>query len=311
MDELTEAFRALGDPTRLRILRLICEARLNVSEVVSLVGIAQSSVSHHLTRLKALDLIREERQGGFTYYSLALDEKAPLWPLIKLARSAHDAHGDHARLTELLRRREDVQTLNEKLLEPGQSWRLWSAALASLLPPLEVVDFGCGTGVLTVELAKWARHVTAIDRSESALTKARAEAARQGLHNITFLAADLEQLPLERASVDLVVVSQSLHHVDSIEHVLAEGARVLKPGGRMVVLELLPHDEAWVKSRLGHQHLGFDPDAVEQVMREVGLEHTQSVPAPRDATSPFKAFLLIGTRAAAARTRNVKLRTTA
>ncbi len=310
MDELTEAFRALGDPTRLRILRLICEARLNVSEVVSLVGIAQSSVSHHLTRLKALDLIREERQGGFTYYSLALDDKAPLWPLIKLARSAHDAHGDHARLTELLRRREDVQTLNEKLLEPGQSWRLWSAALASLLPPLEVVDFGCGTGVLTVELARWARHVTAIDRSESALTKARAEAARQGLHNITFLAADLEHLPLERASVDLVVVSQSLHHVDSIEHVLAEGARVLKPGGRMVVLELLPHDEAWVKSRLGHQHLGFAPDAVEQAMREVGLEHTQSVPAPRDATSPFKAFLLIGTRAAA-RTRTVKLRTTA
>lgn len=310
MDELTEAFRALGDPTRLRILRLICEARLNVSEVVSLVGIAQSSVSHHLTRLKALDLIREERQGGFTYYSLGLDEKAPLWPLIKLARSAHDAHGDHARLNELLRRREDVQTLNEKLLEPGQSWRLWSAALASLLPPLEVVDFGCGTGVLTVELAKWARHVTAIDRSESALTKARAEAARQGLTNITFLAADLEQLPLERASVDLVVVSQSLHHVDSIEHVLAEGARVLKPGGRMVVLELLPHDEAWVKSRLGHQHLGFDPDAVEHVMREVGLENTQAVPAPRDTTSPFKAFLLIGTRAAA-KTRNLKLRTTA
>ncbi len=165
MDELTEAFRALGDPTRLRILRLIGEARLNVSEVVSLVGVAQSSVSHHLTRLKALDLIREERQGGFTYYSLAIDEKAPLWPLIKLARGAEDEHGDKARLTELLHRREDVHTLNEKLLEPGQSWRLWSAALSSLLPPLDVVDFGCGTGVLTVELARWARHVTAIDRA--------------------------------------------------------------------------------------------------------------------------------------------------
>ncbi len=296
MEELTEAFRALGDPTRLRILRLICEARLNVSEVVSLVGVAQSSVSHHLTKLRGLDLIREERQGGFTYYSLGVDEKASLWPLIKLAKDAPDAHGDRARLTELLRRREDVQTLNEKLLEPGQSWRLWSAALASLLPPLEVVDFGCGTGVLTVELARWARHVTAIDRSESALVKARAEAARQGLTNITFLAADLAKLPLERASVDLVVVSQSLHHVDSIEQVLAEGARLLKPGARMVVLELLPHDEAWVRARLGHQHLGFSPDDVERAMRAVGLEATQSIPAPRDATSPFKAFLLIGTR---------------
>ena len=110
MDSLTEAFRALGDPTRLRILRLIGEARLNVSEVVSLVGVAQSSVSHHLTKLKALDLIREERHGGFTYYSLAIDEKALLWPLIKLAQAATDDHGDRARLTELLRRREDVPT---------------------------------------------------------------------------------------------------------------------------------------------------------------------------------------------------------
>ncbi len=296
MDSLTEAFRALGDPTRLRILRLIVEARLNVSEVVSLVGVAQSSVSHHLTRLKALDLIREERHGGFTYYSLAIDEKAALWPLIKLARGAPDTLGDKARLTELLRRREDVQTLNEKLLEPGQSWRLWSAALASLLPPLEVVDFGCGTGVLTVELARWARRVTAIDRSESALTKARAEAARQGLKNITFLAADLEQLPLPSSSVDLVVVSQSLHHVSSIEAVLGEGARLLKVGGRMVVLELLPHDETWVRARLGHQHLGLDPVTVEKAMRAVGLDAEQTVPAARDATSPFKAFLLTGTR---------------
>jgi len=306
MDSLTEAFRALGDPTRLRILRLISEARLNVSEVVSLVGVAQSSVSHHLTKLKALDLIREERHGGYTYYSLALDEKASLWPLIRLAKDAPDEFGDKARLTDLLRRREDVQTLNEKLLEPGQSWRLWSAALSALLPPLEVVDFGCGTGVLSVELARWAKHVTAIDRSESALTKARAEAQRQALTNITFLAADLEHLPLESASVDLVVVSQSLHHVTHIEAVLAEGARLLRPGGRMVVLELMPHDEAWVRSRLGHEHLGFEPAVVETAMRAVGLEAEQQIlPSTRDAASPFKAFLLTGTRA---RKSNARLR---
>lgn len=306
MDSLTEAFRALGDPTRLRILRLIAQTRLNVSEVVSLVGVAQSSVSHHLTRLKALDLIREERHGGYTYYSLAIDEKAPLWPLIALAKDAEDEYGDLARLTELLRRREDVQTLNEKLLEPGQSWRLWSAALSTLLPPLEVVDFGCGTGVLTVELARWAGHVTAIDRSESALTKAKAEAGRRKLKNITFLAADLEHLPIPTGSVDLVVISQSLHHVSHIEAVLAEGARLLKPGGRMVVLELMPHEETWVRARLGHEHLGFDPRAVEAAMRAVGLDCEEEV-LPSSASSPFKAFLLTGTRRrkTAARLRSV------
>lgn len=296
MVELTEAFRALGDPTRLRILRLMAETALNVSEVVSLVGVAQSSVSHHLTKLKGLGLIREERQGGFTYYSLAITETAQLWPLIRLAKDAPDEHGDLARLTELLRHREDVHTLNEKLLEPGQSWRLWASALSSLLPPLDVVDFGCGTGVLTVELARWARQVIAIDRSDSALSNAKAEAARLGLSNIRFLLADLHELPLPSASVDLVVASQSLHHVDSVERVLAEGARLLRPGGRMVVLELLPHDEEWVRTRIGHQHLGFNPEELEAAMKRVGLEPPVLVPGPRAATSPFKAFLLTATR---------------
>jgi len=225
-----------------------------------------------------------------------VDEKAPLWPLIRLALDAPDEHGDLARLTELLRRREDVHTLNEKLLEPGQSWRLWAAALASLLPPLDLVDFGCGTGVLTVELARWARHVTAIDRSATALHKARAEAERLGLHNLTFLEANLEALPLKSAAYDLVVLSQSLHHVESYERVLTEGARLLRPGGRMVVLELLPHDEQWVRASLGHRHLGFEPNALSEAMRAAGLESPSLVSSPRDAASPFKAFLLTGTR---------------
>lgn len=298
MDRLTEAFRALGDPTRLRILRLCATARLNVSEVVSLVGVAQSSVSHHLAKLKSLELLQEERQGGYTYYSLAVDATHPLSPLIRLAREAEDDHGDQARLTELLRRREDVHTLNEKLLEPGQSWRLWSSALASLVPPLDVVDFGCGTGVLSVELARWARRVTAIDRSGSALAQAKERADREGLKNIEFLEADLHALPLPTGKKDLVVISQSLHHVDQHERVLAEAARILKPLGRVVVLELLPHDEQWVKSRLGHLHLGFQPEPLIAAMKAVGLHNAQLTPAPRDAASPFKAFLLTAQRAA-------------
>src|SRR5581483_10488505 len=112
--------------------------------------VAQSSVSHHLGRLKGLELIREDRNGGFSYYSLALPQSDPRFALIQLTKDAEDTHGDRARLTELLRRREDRQALNEKLLEPGQSWMLWATALSALLPRLDVADFGCGTGVLTV-----------------------------------------------------------------------------------------------------------------------------------------------------------------
>src|SRR5918998_721382 len=173
MDVLSQSFRVLGDATRLRILRLVTQAPLNVTELVSLVGVAQSSVSHHLGKLKGLGLIREERQAGYTYYSLALEQADIRWPLIRLAREAEDAEGDSARLHDLLRAREDRQALNERLLEPGQSWFLWAGALASLLPPLDVADFGCGTGVLSVAISRWARYVWAIDQNPEALVQAK------------------------------------------------------------------------------------------------------------------------------------------
>lgn len=296
--DLSEAFRALGDPTRLRIMRLLAETKLNVTEVMQVVGVAQSSVSHHLAKLKGLELIREERQAGFTYYSLAVEADDPLFPLIRLAQDADDEHGDGARLTELLERREDRHTLNEKLLEPGQSWMLWANALASLLPPLDVVDFGCGSGVLSVELARWARHVTAIDKSPAALEQAKARLGREKRSNVTFVEADLHQLPAGLPKHDLVVISQSLHHVDEPAEVLREAARLLKPNGRLVVLELMPHAEAWVKTRLGHVHLGFEPATLEHALHAAGFTDVVLTQTPRDGAAPFRAFLLTATRPA-------------
>lgn len=296
MEELSQSFRALGDPTRLRILRLVARAPLNVSELVSLVGVAQSSVSHHLGKLKGLGLIREERQAGFTYYSLALEPTDSRWPLIRLAREAEDEEGDLARLEDLLRQREDRQALNERLLEPGQSWFLWAGALASLLPPLDVADFGCGTGVLSVAMARWASRVWAIDQSQAALTQARERAAREGRTNISFLREDLHRLSLPTGERDLVVISQSLHHVESPPAVLAEAARILKPGGKLVLLELMPHDERWVLERLGHRHLGFAPETLESSLREVGFGSLSRETHAREGASPFRVFLLTGVK---------------
>ena len=296
MEELSQAFRVLGDPTRLRILRLLAAAPLNVSELVSLVGVAQSSVSHHLGKLKGLDLIDEERQAGFTYYSLAVDQKDPRWALVQLATDAEDISGDRARLRDLLRQREDRQALNEKLLEPGQSWFLWAAALSSLLPPLEVVDFGCGTGVLTVEIARWAKRVVAIDANPSALAQARERAQRAGATNVSFLCEDLHRLSLPDARKDLVVISQSLHHVEDPTTVLGEAGRILRPGGRLLLLELMPHEERWVRERLGHRHLGFDPEALRGMLKEVGFSKVELTPHARDASSPFRVFLMTGER---------------
>ena len=296
MEALSQSFRALGDPTRLRLLRLLSAAPLNVTELVSVVGVSQSSVSHHLSKLRQLGLVREERAAGFTYYSLAVDAEDLHWPLIRLACEADDGSGDQARLTDLLRSRVDRTALNERLLEPGQSWFLWSSALASLLPALEVADFGCGSGVLSVSLARWARSVVAIDQNPEALAQARARARAEGLRNIRFVREDLHALSLSPATLDLVVLSQSLHHVEEPEAVLREAARLLRPKGKVVVLELMVHEERWVRERLGHRHLGFAPARLESALKRSGFTALgREVPA-REATSPFRVFLLTGER---------------
>ena len=292
MESLSQAFRALGEPTRLRVLRLVAGTRRRCRTC----RIAQSSVSHHLAKLKALGLIREERQGGYTYYSLAITEADPRWPLIGLSLEAEDAAGDRARLEDLLRSRQDRLALNERLLEPGQSWFLWSNALSALLPPLDVCDFGCGTGVLSLAISRWARHVHAIDQSPVALEAARAQATREGRTNVTFLCEDLHRLSLPDASQDLVVISQSLHHVEHPPSVLAEAQRLLRPGGRLSLLELLPHQETWVQERLGHRHLGFDPAALSAALSAQGFDRLERQTHARDAASPFRVFLLTGVR---------------
>jgi ArsR family transcriptional regulator len=295
MESLSQSFRALGDTTRLRLLRLLAEAPLNVSELVSLVGVAQSSVSHHLAKLRALGLVREERQAGYSYYALAVAAGDPRWPLIQMAvEQGDDGTGDLARLKDLLRGRENRLALNEKLLEPGQSWFVWSRAVASLLPRMDVADFGCGTGALTFALAGAARSATGIDRNATLLRQARARARREGLANVRFVRGDLHALEIPAASFDLVVISQSLHHVEDPARVLGEAARVLRPQSRLVVLELLPHRETWVRERLGHRALGFKPESLGQVAAAAGFRGLRTDVPPHDAGSPFRVFILTG-----------------
>jgi 2-polyprenyl-3-methyl-5-hydroxy-6-metoxy-1,4-benzoquinol methylase len=295
MERLSHAFRALGDSTRLRIVRLLAAAPLNVSELVSVVGISQPSVSHHLGKLKALELVREERQAGFTYYSLDVRQGDDRWPLVQLAQQAEDPKGDRARLEELLREREDRHALNERLIEPGQSWSLWASALGSLLPPLEVVDFGCGTGTMSIALARWAKDVLGIDQSKSAIEQARGRAKREGVRNVSFVREDLQRLSLPAGKKGLVVISQSLHHVDDPRAVLAQAFRILKKGARAIVLELCPHDQTWVRERLGHRHLGFEPEALRELLSDVGFKNCRLESNARDG-SPFRAFSLVGVK---------------
>jgi ArsR family transcriptional regulator len=306
-------FRLLGDATRLRLLRVLSREPLNVSELTSVLGVAQSGVSRHLGLLRDAGLVVEERVGSYTRYHLAAgrsgsnghDAKLWAWLTGTFEASSPETRADDARLAEVRRVRKesfaepDRHGDERRQLVPGRSWAAWARALGLLLPELDVADLGCGEGYLTLESARWARRVVAVDRSTEVLARGRALAARRKLTNIIWKRGDLERLPLADRSVDLALLSQALHHASKPARALAEAFRILRPGGRVLVLDLRQHGEAWVRSKLGDRWLGFTDAALAALLRGAGFEHvTVRVGAAARSGDPFTVLIASGVRPA-------------
>jgi len=310
-------FRLLADGTRLRLLRALSHDRFNVSELTAILAVAQSGVSRHLGLLKDAGLVIEEREGGYVYYRLADDGQrrnghAPIWDLLQAEFAASAAEPavreDEARLQEILRhRKENFDTHGDiRQLVPGRSWAAWARALGHLLPPLDVADIGCGEGYLTLEAARWARTVVAIDRSDKVLERARALAARRRVTNVQWKKGDASRLPLADATVDVALLSQVLHHAADPEQALAEAARVLRPGGRLLVLDLREHAEQWVRMRLGDRWLGFSDTALERLVSGAGLHDVRVQVGARQSGDPFVVLIASGVKPARPNTRGRK-----
>ena len=312
--ESAALFRLLGDEVRLRILRLLEAERLNVSELTGILGLAQSGVSRHLGLLKDAGLVEERRDGGFTFFRLAPDLTegrngfGALWPLLRAqfdaAAAAPEGRADDARLEEVRRVRKENFDEHAgpdergRQLVPGRSWAAWARALAHLLPPLTVADLGCGEGYLTVEAARFARRVVAIDRSAAVLERGRELARRRRLKNITWKRGELEALPLDAGSVDLALLSQALHHASDPAAAVAEAVRIVKPGGRVLVLDLRRHDQGWVRDTLGDRWLGFDDEELRRLLENAGLVDVRVGVGARHARDPFTVLVASGTRKA-------------
>jgi ArsR family transcriptional regulator len=305
MIEAAAIFRLLGDEVRLRLLRVLSRERLNVTELTAVLGLAQSGVSRHLGLLKDADLVDEEPAGGFTYYRLSQTlisgPLTGLWAHLDSDASGMGTsplvRGDAARLQEVLRvRREnfDPHASDAGLVVPGRSWAAWARALGHLLPAVEVADLGCGEGYLTLEAAGWASRVIAVDRDPEVLRKARALARRRGITNVTWKRGDIERLPIDSASVDVALLSQSLHQAADPALAVTEAVRILRPGGRLLVLELRPHDQTWVRERLGDQWLGFADDALARLLRAAGLVDVSVQLGARRAGGPFAVTIACG-----------------
>jgi ArsR family transcriptional regulator len=191
----------------------------------------------------------------------------------------------------------------DRQLVPGRSWAAWARALGHLLPPLRVADLGCGEGYLTIEASRWASRVIAIDRSPAVLDRARGLAKRRRVRNIIWKRGELEKLPLRDGSVDVALLSQALHHSADPALALAEAARIVVGGGRVVILDLREHDQSWVRDRLGDTWLGFTDDRLAKLMTAAGLIDVRVTIGSRRTGDPFTVLVASGTKAPAARAR--------
>jgi len=285
-ETVLNALAAAGEATRLRLVALLSEVELTVSELVTILGQSQPRVSRHLKLLVEAGLVERHREGAWAFFHVPHHGTA--------AALAHDilAHvmaddpiltADRARLQEVRHARADqaaryfaAQAANwdelramhvaEENVEAAIRETVGTAAIDSLL------DLGTGTGRMLELLAPLAARAVGIDQSPQMLSLARARIERCGLRNAQLRQGDLYALPVERNSYDLVILHQVLHYLDEPSRAIREAARALRPGGRLVIVDFAPHGEEALREAHAHRRLGFAHEEISIMMSEAGLD---------------------------------------
>ena len=298
--------KALAEETRLRILHLLAQEELSGTDLMEILNMGQSRISTHLTLLKEVGLVQDRRVGRRSFYSISAGPAAGLWEtVLKGSEQAPEFSADLAGLDMLRQRRREqsrsyfdrvAAAFGEQLL-PGRTWEGLARAILQLAPRARYVDLGIGDGLLTLMLSEIAESVTAVDLSSEMLHQLEKRAKDKGITNIETVEADIEDLSLPDRSFDVAVLSQALHHARNPARALEEAMRILVPGGRLLVLDLLAHSEDWVREKYHHAHLGFTEQALESLIEEAGFQHVQVQRAARDPQPPhFMTLVATGAR---------------
>ena len=283
--EFVRTLKALADPLRLRILAAVAEEELTVGEVQDVVGSVQSSVSRNLAILREAGFVQDRKEGTSVYFSARRQMPEPARQLFKSLQARlgdiPDVKKDQMRLEAIRRRRlqrsqsyfESLAGDWERIRKSYFDDRVTSLAIEKLLPrDLTLADIGCGTGSLTFELARLARKVIGIDLSQEMLRRAKVAAKERGLDNVEFRQGDALKLPLGSRSVDAAFCVMVLHFLPDPERAIASLCRITRPGGRVILVDLVQHKQEWMREQMAHQWLGFDQGSIKKWFHAAGAE---------------------------------------
>jgi ubiquinone/menaquinone biosynthesis C-methylase UbiE/DNA-binding transcriptional ArsR family regulator len=299
-----KSLRALSDPTRLRIVALLEKDELSVNELQEITRMGQSRISTHLGLLQDSELVQSRREGKRTFYRLFAEANDGAAEFIRMAirgaKELPEHESDEINLKRVVnRRREQAQVYFsqiagrfDRVYGPGRSWQAFGHLLLRILPPLVVADLGAGEGLLSELLARRCKKVIAVDNSEKIVAFGAAKAKKNNLKNLEFRLGDLQNPPIEPHSVDLVVLSQALHHAEEPDKAIVAANKMLKPHGQIVILDLLKHNFEKARELYGDRWLGFPESDLHRWLEQAGFKKIEiSVVAREEQPPHFETVL--------------------
>jgi ArsR family transcriptional regulator len=306
MSSTLKHLRALADPTRLRIVALLEKGELSVNELQEITKMGQSRISTHLGLLQESGFLCSRREGKRTFYKLSGSADAVVRDLLPLAvggaKELPEWATDQLNLKRILAWRNDQAQLYfnqvagrfDRSYGPGRSWQAFGQLLLRILPPLRVADLGSGEGLLSELLALRCRHVIAVDNSEKMVAFGTRKARKNGLRNLEFRLGDLQDPPIDSGSVDLVILSQALHHAEDPLKAMRSSHRILRSGGQIMILDLLRHHFEQARKLYGDLWLGFSEAELQGWLESAGFRRIEIALVAREEQPPHFQTILAG-----------------
>jgi ArsR family transcriptional regulator len=308
MSSIVKTLRVVADPNRLRILLLLRGEELSVAELQEILVMGQSTISTHLSQLKQAGLVEDRRTGKSNFYSLGPADGSPLDEiLVRASKEISEAGADQSAMRRVVRKRQDkmrsffdsVAGRLGKDYVPGRSWKSVAEALLCLMPPMVIADLGAGEGAFSLLLAQRAKKVIAVDTSAKMIEVAREQALRHGVENVEYRLGDMEEVPIDNDTADLVFFSQSLHHAMHPERAVEEAVRILVPGGRIVILDLAKHRFEEARELYADEWLGFTETELETMLEKAGFTGIQTSVVHKEPETPqFQTLLAVANKSA-------------